>query len=306
MDKRPTVSKLSDFSGHSHAIYSLQQAGDGFTFFSAGGDGLIVAWDIRNPNEGKVLAKIDGTIYSMLYIAELNLLAVGKNNEGIYLIHTGSNSVQAAIHVGEGAIFDMVFHRGKIIAGTSSGELLEIDIQSHRISQRLKVSDQSLRCIAINKISNTIAAGFSDNQIRVFEGADYHCIKSWVAHQRSVFSMAYTPDGKNLLSVSRDAHIKQWAVDENYTNMRSVPAHLFAINHLSISPDHKFFITCSMDKTIKLWSLETLELLKVIDKARLGGHGNSVNRSIWLDSNTFLTAGDDRKISSWKVNKSYI
>ena len=306
MDKRPTVTKLFDFSGHSQPIYSLQHAGDGYTFFSGGGDGLVVAWDIRHPDAGKVIARIEGTIYSMLYIPELRLLAVGKNNEGIHLIDVNSNSIKASIYVGPYSIFDMVFLNGKILAGTGSGELIEIDIDLKQISRRNKVSDQSLRCLAINKSTGAVAAGFSDNQIRIFEGSDYTCTQQWFAHQNSVFSLSYTPDGKYLLSASRDAQIKQWSVNEHYANIRVIPAHLFAINHLSLSPGYEFFITCSMDKTIKVWSIETLELLRVVDKARHGGHGNSVNRSAWLDSNTFLTAGDDRKISIWKVNKSYI
>ena len=40
----------------------------------------------------------------------------------------------------------------------------------------------------------------------------------------------------------------------------------------------------------------TMELLKVIDRPKLDAHSASVNRLLWLDDNTLVSAGDDRRI----------
>ncbi|HEY9117276.1 MAG TPA: WD40 repeat domain-containing protein, partial [Roseivirga sp.] len=109
-----------------------------------------------------------------------------------------------------------------------------------------------------------------------------------------------------LISGSRDAHLKIWRVEDNYTLDQSIVAHMYAINHLVFSADGKHFVTCSMDKSIKVWDAETFQLLKVIDKARHAGHGTSVNKVLWTNfNNLLLSASDDRSISIWDINFNF-
>jgi WD40 repeat protein len=113
----------------------------------------------------------------------------------------------------------------------------------------------------------------------------------------------YTPPGNRLLSSSRDAHIKSWDALDHYKLDQSVVAHMFAINSISVSPDHRFFVSGSMDKSIKVWELDSMKLLKVIDKSRHAGHATSVNKVLWTDfNNQVLSASDDKKISIWDLN----
>ena len=58
-----------------------------------------------------------------------------------------------------------------------------------------------------------------------------------------------------------------------------------------------------MDKSIKVWEAETLQLLKVIDRARHAGHGTSVNKLLWLaDGRALISASDDRTLSVWAID----
>ena len=128
-------------------------------------------------------------------------------------------------------------------------------------------------------------------------------LKDWGAHRHSVFTLAFSPDGKYLLSGSRDARICRWQADGTFDPAGEAVAHLFAVNHIAFSPDGEHFLTCSMDKTIKIWSTADLSLLRVLDRARHAGHGNSVNRLLWLNDDTFVSAGDDRILSVWKFHR---
>jgi WD40 repeat protein len=51
-----------------------------------------------------------------------------------------------------------------------------------------------------------------------------------------------------------------------------------------------------------VWDTKELKLLKVIDRARHGGHRTSVNKLLWTSYNDqLLSASDDRTISVWHL-----
>jgi WD40 repeat protein len=156
--------------------------------------------------------------------------------------------------------------------------------------------------MAIHPARGEFAVGYSDHHIRVFDLGTYELKYDYKAHENSIFTLRYTPDGNFLLSGSRDARLKAWDVNASYSRAAEVVAHMYAINHIEFSPDNKHFVTCSLDKSIKVWDAAELRLLKVIDKARHAGHGTSVNKLLWTSfQNQLLSASDDRSVSNWRI-----
>jgi WD40 repeat protein len=188
-----------------------------------------------------------------------------------------------------------------VLIGTGDGMLHSVDIENLQILSQVLVSARSVRTIALNPVNGDIAIGSSDYSIRIY---DRFLLKKkeWVAHSNSVFTLRFTPDSKFLISGSRDARLKVWDVERDYSLAEEVVAHLYAINHLDFSPDGKHFVTCSMDKSIKVWKTDDFRLLKVIDRSRHAGHGTSVNKLLWTSHhNLLLSASDDRTISVWQI-----
>jgi hypothetical protein len=151
-----------------------------------------------------------------------------------------------------------------------------------------------------------LAAGYSDHHIRIFQLEDFKPVCTFEGHQKSVFSLTYSPDSELLISGGRDARLNFWSTRKVYEKKEEIVAHMYAINHLAFSPNDNFFVSCSMDKSIKVWDLSKFKLLKVIDQSRYGGHGNSINRLWWdLASNNLLSASDDRTVSAWKLEINF-
>ena len=296
------INKLYDFKGHRDAVYALAKGSSSNLFFSGGGDGLVAGWNMDHPDQGSLVAKVPNSVYALYYLAERNLLAVGHNQDGIHFIDAEKKKEVGSIQLTSNAIFDIQSYNNLLFVGTGDGSIFIIDLPTFKSINKIAASAQSVRCLAINPESKELAAGFSDNHIRVFSLEDFSLKREWVAHDNSVFTLSYTPDNNFLISGSRDAKLKRWEVNNQYQKLQEVPAHLYAINNMAFSPDGKHFITCSMDKTIKVWNTEDMKLVKVIDRARHSGHGTSVNKVLWLSDNRIVSASDDRNVYVWDIH----
>ena len=298
---KPSVHKRFTLSGHKDCIYTLERGLTPGTFFSSGADGLVAEWDISKPEEGRLLAKSGSSVYALKLLEEQGLLVIGQNFDGIYLVDVKSRKAAGSLQLGKSAIFTVESFDGKLFIGQGDGSLTVVELESLRLLHQEKASEKSLRSLQLYPEKEEIAAGYSDNTIKIFNLNNYRLKSVVEAHQNSVFTLCYSPDYQYLLSGSRDAHLNIWKATNGYEKREGIVAHMYAINHLAYSPDGRYIASCSMDKSVKLWDAESFRLLKVIDKARHAGHGTSVNRLLWLDNKVLLSASDDRTISVWDV-----
>jgi WD40 repeat protein len=296
------VTKVHTITGHRDGIYTIQPSSQPHLLFSGAGDGMVVAWNLKHPDEGELIAKLPNSVYALHHLAQEDLLVAGHNYEGIHLLDWHNKKELASLQMTTSAIFDIQSYKNDLIIGTGDGMLTIVDRNQWVIKKKLLASERSVRTIAVNPIAGEVAVGYSDNFIRIFDLDTYALKQEWAGHVNSVFTLTYSHDYKILLSGSRDARLKAWDVTSNYSLHEEVVAHLFAINHIAFSPDGKHFVTCSMDKSIKVWDLGQMKLLKVIDKARHAGHGTSVNKLLWTSfDNQLVSASDDRSLSIWNI-----
>lgn len=296
------VKKINTYTGHKDCIYSLEGGHRATVFYSAGGDGYVVRWDLENPGEGQLLAKVGASVYAMHFHPVLQCLVVGQNNEGIYIIDPESKKNVGSLKLTQSAIFDMVSAGSLLFVAAGDGVLTVVDIDRMVIKGKYKLSDSSLRSLAFGNNAAYITVGASDNNIYVFDIDRGTVFRKIQGHKNSVFSVKYSNPCSHLISVGRDAHLNFWSVADDYELEASIPAHTYAINHLAFRHDYRYFATGSMDKTIKIWDYQEKKLVKVIDKARHDGHVSSVNKLYWSNYNHYLvSASDDRTISVWDL-----
>ena len=296
------VKKLHSISGHKDCVYVLEKGPDENTVFSSDGDGMVAKWNLDEPENGRMIAKVPASVYALCYYEPRNVLIIGQNFDGIHLIDLESKKEVGSIQTGTASIFDIKVVKDRIIVALGSGEVQVFNLSTLALEHQFKASEKSARALAIHEELGHLTVAYSDHHIRTYDLATWELIIEVEAHKNSVFAIRYSPDGRYLLSGSRDAHLKVWDVFGGYELKTSIVAHMFTINHIDYSADGKHFVTCSMDKTIKVWDAETFKLLKVIDKARHAGHGTSINTVLWSKHNNLLVSGsDDRSISIWKI-----
>ncbi|HCM76758.1 MAG TPA: hypothetical protein DIS90_10275 [Cytophagales bacterium] len=295
------VNKLHSLTGHRDCVYTIQSGKEANTLFSAGGDGMVVRWNMEHPEIGELIAKLPNSIYALHYLPKIDRLIVAQNFEGIHLLDYSKKKELSSLKLTTSYIFDMLSHDNHLFVASGDGVVTVVDVDKWKILDRMEYSEKSARSMTIHKQRNELIVGYSDNFIRVFDLWDHRMKQEWKAHNNSVFSVALSGDERYLITGSRDAHLKVWDTTLGYALVEDIVAHMYTINHIAFSPNSKHFVTCSMDKSIKVWDSEEFRLLKVIDKARHAGHGTSVNKLLWTSfNNQLVSASDDRALSIWE------
>ena len=297
---KPLVSR---FSGHKDAVYALAEGREGY-FFSAGADGWVVEWQLNNPEQGRLLARMPGAVYTLLFLPLQNLLLVAVKDDGFHGLDVTEGKEIFALPASGKSWFRMqLLSDGSVLAAGSDGNLARFFPQSGQI-QFLKFGQSNLRSMAVLSSGSQVFLGSSDAGLQLLKEDFSKSEMLLSGHEKTLFGLAVFPDGNGLISAGRDARLNLHRPDVsgNWQLQASIPAHLFAIHDVVMHPENRLLASASMDKTIKIWDADTLTLLRVLDRSRHQGHQHSVNQLCWLAKpDLLLSCSDDRTILAWDI-----
>jgi WD40 repeat protein len=282
------------------AAYALAPGKDARYFLSAGGDGWVAEWNLDEPETGQLVASVETQIFSLCAL-NANRLVAGNMNGGVHWIDRENPDKTLNIQHHKKGVFDIVAAGEWVFTAGGDGVLTRWDLEKGRTVESFQLSNQALRAISFSEKRRELAVGASDHSIYLLDLETFE-LKTTLknAHSNSVFTLAYSPDSKFMLSGGRDAMLRVWDLKNDFQLISEQAAHLFTVNHIVFSPDGKLFATASRDKTLKIWDSQTFQLLKVADVMRYGGHVNSVNRLLWLPD-CLVSCSDDRTVMLWEV-----
>jgi WD40 repeat protein len=115
-------------------------------------------------------------------------------------------------------------------------------------------------------------------------------------HQSEVWSVAFSLNGKRVLTGSADGTARIWLVETGQEERRLV-GHQSRVSSVAFSPDGKWALTGSYDGTARIWLVETGQ-----EERRLVGHQRMVESVAFSsDGKWALTGSDDWTARIWLV-----
>jgi serine/threonine protein kinase len=110
----------------------------------------------------------------------------------------------------------------------------------------------------------------------------------------AVSCMAYAPDGHSLATGMADYSIDIWDVSRGVV-LGTLQGHTGAVSAAAFSPDARTLASASWDKTVRLWDVASDQLLRTLD----GSTGHVLAVAFSPDGRSVAAAGSDGIVRLW-------
>ncbi|HOO08810.1 MAG TPA: WD40 repeat domain-containing protein, partial [Cyclobacteriaceae bacterium] len=132
------VRKLHTITGHRDSVYTVQQGKNAHDVFSAGGDGMVVHWDMRAPETGGLVAKLPNSVFAVHYLPNEDKILASQNFEGIHLLDYVNKKEEKSLQLTRSYIFDVQSLGNRAYVAGGDGVVYVVDMEEWIILDRLE------------------------------------------------------------------------------------------------------------------------------------------------------------------------
>lgn len=141
-------------------------------------------------------------------------------------------------------------------------------------------------CVATSAKGTQFAVASEDNRIRIIDSKTMNTTFQLLGHPMTVYGLAFSNDGRYLLSGDESARIYLWDAKTG-AKVREFPrtkGHTRGIQAIAVSPNDRQFATVGKDDVIKVWNMSGGDPVATIE-----GKGANFYGIQYMPSGSFAT-----------------
>jgi eukaryotic-like serine/threonine-protein kinase len=256
-------------NGHMGPICPLGFSRDGKRIVSAGSDGTLKFWDAATGQEMATLKGYMGGVTSMAYspdakrivsgspVNTLNVWDAASQKTFTLKGHTAPASSVAFSTGGKRIVSGSLDGTLKVWDAATGQELLTIEAHAGRVvSVAFSPDEKRIVSASCNSPDGGGAGGSRDNTLKVWDAATGQEIRTLKGHTAPVSRVAFSPDGRRIVSGSLDETLKVWDAATGQ-ELLTLKGHTHWVTSVAFSPDGKQIVSGSGDGTLNAWDTAT-------------------------------------------------
>ncbi len=310
--------------GHTNAVNNVAFSPDGTRIASGSGDYTIKVWDTRTGRDELTLRGHASEVNSVAFSPDGERLATGSghissgDHDGTIKVWNARTGHEELTLRGHASVVNSVAFSpdgGRVASGSWDHTIKVWDARMGREQLTLRGHTSRVNSVAFSPDGKRLVSGSSDNVSATFppDGgpavlvpsvAD-NTIKIWDAqtgredltlrgHKGVVNSVAFSPDGRRVVSGSSDKTIRVWDARTG-REVLTLQGHDISVDCVTYSPDGGRIASGGDDNTIKLWDVRAGR-----EELTLRGHTMGVRSVAFSPDGVRLTSGSwDGTIKVW-------
>ena len=208
--------------GHRGKVNDLAFSADGSRLAGAAGEpgarGEARLWNVA---DGALVRTFEGhgdAVYAVALSSDGRTLATGSYDQKVILWEAETGKQVWELDGHNAAVYDLAFRPdGRVLASAAADRTVKLwDVAAGKRLDTLSESAKELHAVAFTPDGGRLAAGGVDNRIRVWqigpqatEGGNA-LLHTTFAHEGAILRLAFSADGKTLLSSADDRTVKLW------------------------------------------------------------------------------------------------
>lgn len=275
------------------------------SLLAAGDDNCVIELvDLQTGQEYLRLSAHNSPIACVAFSRDGKLLATGSEDGRVAFWEVATGRMVRAFQGQSGSVLHMKFasDNDRVFVGSSDGTVKLWDMRTGALTlMSTFINEHQDRpiCIAISPDCEYVAAvGAWTGEVLLFCGKTGARLSTLSGHTGDVVSLAFSADGKQLATGSRDSTIRLWDVGRKQ-GTAVLRGHSDRVTAIAFSPDAKLIASGSADSTLVLWDAR-----RGVAVQRLQGHTDTVTDVTFTPDGMQLVSGArDEKVKVWSLKR---
>ncbi|KAG2046401.1 WD40 repeat-like protein [Suillus hirtellus] len=297
------------FEGHTGWVTGAIHLPDGQRMLTCSSDGSLRVWNLKSGKQiGDDWRDGDSEVRTIALSPDGMKVVSGGSVDGavkLWDIDTGKVIAKWMGHTK--AVWSVCWSRDgqRMVSGSYDGTARQWDVENgETILGPIETGHEHVEAVVYSPDISMFATGggtFSvsdtEHPVKIWDAKTSELVATLNGHTDWVFCLAWTPDGKTLISGSVDSSIRTWNTT-TWTQLAVLDGHNNAVYGIAISPNGRILASASYDNTARLWNLNNGQSI-----SSPFHHANFVNRvSFSADGKLLATGCDNHNAYTWDIS----